>query len=139
MKREINITTQHLPVVLTDAELLAMGKQQADKSLAWAALEADRKRTADNFKARQSAIEAEASVLASQISCGYIYRDVPCTEYLGEPEPGQKRVVRDDTLEVVSIERMTAAEMQRLLPLEPAPGEVVTDTGTPGTENPANN
>ncbi len=114
-KIETKKSKRLLRVVLTKEELLAAGKTQADKSLELGTLEADRKRTADDFKAKISAIESEVGQLANKVSTGYEYRDVTCTEYLGDPEPDKKRIVRDDTGEEVSVENMTESEMQKEL------------------------
>ena len=114
-KIETKKTKRLLRVMLTKEELLVAGKTQADKSLELGTLEADRKRTADDFKAKISAIESEVGQLANKVSTGYEYRDVTCTEYLGDPEPDKKRIIRDDTGEEVAIENMTESEMQREL------------------------
>ena len=115
IKVESKVTRRWLRVVLTNEELLAAGKLHADRSIEFAALENDRKRIADEFKAKTSAIEAEACALAAKISSGYEFRYVPCTEYLGEPAADKKRVIRNDTGAEIGVEDMTAAEMQREL------------------------
>ena len=119
MAKKIKIETKKskrtLRVVLTSGELLGLGKTQADKLNELGAIENDRKRIADEFKAKASALEAAVADLANKISSGYEFRSVGCTEYLGEPEPTQKRIVRDDTGEVVGIEEMNSAELQREL------------------------
>jgi len=83
IKVEMKSSRRWLRVNLTNEELLAAGKLHADRSIEFAALENDRKRIADEFKAKTSAIEAEACALAAKISSGYEFRYVPCTEYLG--------------------------------------------------------
>jgi hypothetical protein len=114
-KLETKKTKRLLRVVLTRDELLAAGKSQADKLIELGALENDRKRIADDFKAKMSALEAESANLANQISSGYVFRQVSCTEHLGTPEPTQKEIFRDDTGERVGVEEMNASEMQREL------------------------
>ena len=115
IKVEMKSSRRWLRVNLTNEELLAAGKLHADRSIEFSALENDRKRIADEFKAKTSAIEAEACALAAKISSGYEFRYVPCTEYLGEPAADKKRVVRNDTGAEVGVEDMTTAEMQREL------------------------
>ena len=122
IKVESKVTRRWLRVVLTNEELLAAGKLHADRSIEFAALENDRKRIADEFKAKTSAIEAETCVLATKISSGYEFRYVPCTEYLGEPAADKKRVIRNDTGAEIGVEDMTAAEMQRELIAGEQPG-----------------
>ncbi len=115
IKAETKTSRRWLRVTLSQDELLAAGKLQADKSLELGVIEGDRKRIADDFKAKTSALEAELGSLAGKISTGYEFRYVGCTEYLGEPAADQKRVIRNDTGEVVGVEPMTEAEMQREL------------------------
>jgi hypothetical protein len=100
---------------LTSTELLAAGKAQADAAMNLIALENDRKRVADDFKAKVSAVESTLQVLASTVSTGYEYRNVTCTETLGVPECDKKTVTRDDTGEQVAVEDMTQADLQREL------------------------
>ena len=114
-KIETKTSRRWLRVTLTQEELLAAGKLQADKSLELSVIDGDRKRVVDDFKAKTSAIESELASLAGKISTGYEFRYVNCTETLGEPAADKKRVVRQDTGELVGIEDLTAAEMQREL------------------------
>ena len=114
-KIETKKSKRWLRCTLTDTEKLQSGKTQADKAIELMQLENDAKRVAAEFKAKVSACEAELQVLANKISSGYEHRNVTCIEYLGDPEPDKKRVVRDDTLEQIAIEEMSQAEMQREL------------------------
>lgn len=109
-KRKI---VRFLKCQLTPTEILEAGRQQAGKYSEHVRVESDRKRVADDFKAKLSALEAEIGSLAGKIECGYEYRNVPCEAQLGTPEPGKKRILRLDTLEEVAVEDMTAEEMQR--------------------------
>lgn len=115
MKNETRKETRFLRVTLTQDELLAAGKQQADTAIHLAQIEADQKRTADDFKAKKSSASAELAILASKISSGYEMKNVSCTVRFDDPETGRKTVTRDDTHEIVAIEPMTPAEMQREL------------------------
>lgn len=105
---------------LTDEEKLAAGKTQADKAIEKIALENDAKRVGTDFKAKISAVEADLQVLANKISSGYEHRNVVCTEFLGDPEPDKKRIVRDDTGEQVAVHEMSTSELQRELLNAPA-------------------
>jgi elongation factor P hydroxylase len=114
-KTETKKSKRLLRVVLTREELLVAGKEQADKAIELGALESDLKRVTADFKAKIAAVDARLQSLAGVISSGYEYRNVTCTEYLGDPEPDKKRIVRDDTGEQVGLEEMSQAEMQREL------------------------
>lgn len=109
--------TRFLRCTLTRDELLEAGKNQADKAIELAQLEADKKRVMDDFKAKTSSLDAEVAQLASKISSGYEFRNVACTVWLDEPKTGMKRITRDDTSEGLGVEAMTPAELQRNLPV----------------------
>jgi hypothetical protein len=114
-KIETKKSKRNLRVNLDQSELLTYGKRQADLLLELNRIEADKKRIIDDFKSKTSAVEADVQILSNALSTGYEYRDVNCTEYLGDPEPDCKRIVRDDIGEQVAVEKMTAMEMQREL------------------------
>jgi len=114
-KIETKKTTRYLQCQLTTAELLEAGKAQADTSIALGVLENDRKRVVDEFKAKASALEAKGVLYAGMVATGYTFRDVACTEYLGEPSATKKTIVREDTGAQVAIEDMTQSELQREL------------------------
>lgn len=118
---------------LTPTEILEAGRQQASKHTEYVRVESDRKRVADDFKAKLSALDAEIGSLAGKIECGYEYRNVDCVATLGVPRPGKKRVVRLDTNEEVGVEDMTPEEMQRdLIALDAARDEApAADSGDP--------
>jgi len=114
-KSDTKKSKRWLRVQLEREELLAAGKEQADKLTERARLDEDLKRIKDDFKAKISALDARINTLTSVVSTGYEYRNVSCTERLGEPAADKKRVIRDDTGEQIGVEDMTQAEMQREL------------------------
>jgi hypothetical protein len=114
-KADTKKSKRWLRVQLSREELLSAGKEQADKLTERSRLDEDLKRIKDDFKAKISALDARINTLTSVVSTGYEYRNVTCTEHLGEPAADKKRVVRDDTGEQIGIEEMTQAEMQREL------------------------
>lgn len=117
---ETKQTKQFLRCNLSRDELLEYGKVQAEKIQELARVEADLKRVQADFKAKIVALDAEIVDLSNKVASGYEFRDVTCTVFLGLPTPNQKRTVRDDTGEDVSVEYMTPDEMQRLIPgIEP--------------------
>lgn len=120
-KPEVRKEKRFLRCTLTQEELLAAGKNQADKHGELCRTEADKKRIVADIGAKIAALEAELGSLAGKITSGYEFRDVPCTVYLGTPEPDKKTIVRDDSGETVGIEAMTPAEMQRELLNEQKP------------------
>lgn len=118
---KIETTTRHLRCVLTEKEILEVGKQSAELTRAIIALEDDKARISKDFGARIAEKEAQRSVLTDKIISGYEFRDVPCVVRLNDPKPGSKTIVRNDTIDVVAIELMNPDEMQEKLPLEDPP------------------
>jgi len=114
-KPDTKKSKRYLRVQLSREELLAAGKEQADKLNERTRLDEDLKRIKDDFKAKISALDARINTLTGSVSTGYEYRNVSCTEFLGEPAADKKRIVRDDTMEQIGIEDMNAQEMQREL------------------------
>ncbi len=137
-KIEIKKTTRYLQCQLTTAELLEAGKAQADTSIALGVLENDRKRIMDELKAKASALEAKGCVYAGMVATGYVFRDVPCTEFLGDPKPTKKTIMREDTGAQVAIEDLTESELQRELVAlgnEPTSEQPMNPVVTPETQD----
>ena len=108
-KENINLQYRFSP-----EELQTLGKDLAEAQIQSQQLEADRKRVADEWKARISAKEAEIASLSNKVSSGYEYRDIPCEITIGEPV-GKKTARRLDTGEVVWVRDPTEGERQRTL------------------------
>lgn len=113
VRKIIKKENRFLKCILTHEELFEAGKTQADKHGELTRVEADAKRVASDFKARIDALKAELGCLAGKITAGYEHRDVVCRVEYDEPEIGKKRIIREDTFELVGIENMTGSEMQR--------------------------
>jgi hypothetical protein len=113
MKIERRKESRFLRCDLTETELLAAGKEQAQKTIQLAQIEADKKRVVDDFKAKESEVKAALSNLASKVASGYEFRDVTCTVHYDDPSEGKKSVHRDDSGALVAIEDMSPSEMQR--------------------------
>lgn len=107
---------RHLKCELTDAEILASGRELADKQAELAALENEKKRITSDFGAKIKSKEIDVSILTRRVQSGYEFRDVDCYELLDDPKPGKKTVFRCDSDSMVCIEDMSATEMQRELP-----------------------
>ena len=108
---------RHLRVSFTEAELLAKGRLLAEATGMLTGLENDKKRVVADYSAKMAAVVAEIQLASSAIATGYEFRMVPCTEWLGDPEPGKKSVYRDDTDALVGLEEMTQSDLQRRLPV----------------------
>lgn len=112
--------TQHLPVKLTDAELLACGMNNATARKQIAQMERELKAAQQKIKADVEALEAVIDVNTECISTGRQERPVECVILLDTPKRGQKTTYRLDTLESVRTETMTGEESQRMMRLEEA-------------------
>lgn len=112
---ETKKTNRQLKCILTKEELLVKGKQAAEKTIELGALEQDKKRIMDDFKAKISGVEADLGILANAVNTGTEFRSVECIEYFGDPSPEKKRIVRQDTGDEVGVEFMSSTEMQREL------------------------
>lgn len=118
-RTETKKSKRNLRCELTDAELLASGKELAEKTSALRVLADDAKRSAADFKAKVTAAESEISVLSNRVNTGYEFRIVTCTERFDTPRVGKKKITRDDTKELIGVEDMTQSEMQRELNIVP--------------------
>jgi hypothetical protein len=108
-------------------ELRQLGKDLAEAQIALRQLDDDRKRIADEWKARISAKEAEIASLSNKVSSGYEYRDIPCEITLNEPI-GKKTARRTDTGEVAWVRDLTENERQRTLDFSEPSGDSAADT-----------
>jgi hypothetical protein len=111
IKNEVRKIVEHLDVELTDEELLQCGSMMADAEYKYAALDREKKASAESFKERmdreQHIINDNARLIKEKIE----RRPVDCHVTLNEPE-GQKTCVRLDTGEVVWIKPLTEDEKQ---------------------------
>lgn len=117
---EINHTKRHLRVELTMQELLNVASDLAANQVTLAWLKSEQKRIAAEMSAKIKGKELDVQLLTAKIQERSEYRDIDCAEHLDTPIPGRKTIVRIDTGEHITIEDMTAAEMQRNLEMEPA-------------------
>jgi hypothetical protein len=115
--RKENINLQYK---FTHDERLALGTELAEAQIVLRQLDDDRKRVADEWKARISAKEAEIASLSNKVSSGYEYRDIPCEITINEPV-GKKTARRTDTNEVAWVRDLTDSERQRTLDFEETP------------------
>lgn len=117
IETEIKRAQRNLPCRLTREELLEKGKTQAELLKRKGELENEKKRCADDFKARLSEVDSQMTVLSNEISTGVQYRNVPITIVIGEPDADHKTISRDDTCEVIETSNLTPEERQLILPM----------------------
>lgn len=81
-------------------------------------IEAEKKKNADHYKDRIAGHQARADELSRKVRDGKEWRDVECEVLLGSPDREHKQTIRLDTGETIRTERMTAADLQLLMPLD---------------------
>jgi hypothetical protein len=108
----IKKSKRNLRVQFTKDELLAIGKELGESNNGLADLEDEKARVVSDFEAKIKAAEAHISMATNKLTSGYEYRDVPVTINMHTPQTGKKTTWRDDTGEIVSVEDMTADELQ---------------------------
>lgn len=106
--------TKTLHCRLTDTELLVLGDEMACAMGAVTTLEANKKQSADDFKAQIEKKYAEIGDLAGKVRTKEIDRAVECTVTV-DFEHRCVRTVRDDTGEIIEERAMTATECQAAL------------------------
>lgn len=107
-----------LPCRLTSDEENAKGKELAALHTKLQVLEQRKKAFNDDIKSQIAGAEANISTLSQQIGTGIEHRDVNCFWRYDQPQPGDKTLVREDTMEIVRIDEMTDDDKQAELDLE---------------------
>jgi len=119
----MKVTSQYLKYTFSEKELKNTAQLLANETKNTRELEEAKKSAMSDFAAKIALSKANVSKYATGISNGYEYRDVECEIRLGEPEPGQKTIIRRDTKEVVDVDIMTADELQGELEFQEANGK----------------
>jgi hypothetical protein len=110
--------TEYLKCDLTDAEIADTARELARANARRQAVEQQKKEVDSQLKSEIEAANTVISRLSTLINTGHEYRNIDCRVELDTPEPGQKRVVRLDTGEEVSVKRMTDADRQMVIDLQ---------------------
>lgn len=108
-------TKRELRYYLTRDEQIEVGKKHAEATVELRTLEADKKRSNQDYAARIAAVDASQERLAEVVTTGYELREITCGVYLDNPEKGRKTIKRLDTFETVAVEEMTSVDMQRTM------------------------
>ena len=106
------LITKHLRCNLTESELLMSGKELAETTHELAQLDADKKRVVSDFAAKITERQSRINRLSGVISTGYEFRDVECTVYYHSPRTGEKETFRNDTNDLIAVEKMSPFECQ---------------------------
>lgn len=115
--KEIKKESLNLQYKFNAEELRILGHDLAEAQIQLRQLNDDRKRVADEWKAKISTKEAEIASLSNKVSSGYEFRQIPCEITLNEPI-NKKTIRRLDTGEIVGIQELSDYERQRTLKFE---------------------
>lgn len=120
MSKQTHITNRDLPCQLTDAEKAELSEEMAKAEIG---IE-DLKSQVQNLNTEKRKLGGHLNALAHQLDDGAQERSVEC-HWVEDLPHGVKRLVRQDTQEVVEEETLTSADLQEELPGSEA-GEVVS-------------
>lgn len=112
---EVRKIKRSLKCKFTDAEILQLGKDLAEKTELYGQIEADKKQITKEFDAKLAEAEAQIRSASGKVQSGNEYRSVDCTETFGEPDESRKTIRRLDTDEIVEVRELTTEEKQRTL------------------------
>lgn len=115
--------TRELREDFTDADKLEMGTSLAEKLVAIATVEAEKKSADSVFNKRRAELEAEVESVAARYNKGYEMAQIGCDIRYNDPSPGQKTFYRMDTAALVETVEMSWEEKQEELQfnLTPSP------------------
>lgn len=103
---------QFLKYEFSEKEIHDKGVEMARMSSEIKTIQNEAQATAKQFSAQISSKSSEMELLMNHINNGHEHRYVDCTTTHHVPESGMKTTVRNDTGEVVTIQKMTTEEMQ---------------------------
>lgn len=110
------------PCELTEEEKAETANKLALNVAEYNEVEEDKKAVVQNYNERLKLLRTLQTKWAKEVETGLEERPVVCEWDYHSPERGQKRLIRQDTFEVVEVQRMTeydeeayAAEMQPTL------------------------
>ena len=109
---------EHLPVALSDQELLEHGAEAAELAEGITTLEADFKIAKEDHKDEVTGLNRELKRHLRIIRGKEEDRPVPCSWEFNTPTKGSKTLVRGDNGETVRVEVMEDEDLQGTLPLE---------------------
>lgn len=112
--RHIEMSLRH---TFTEKETLALARTLAEKNNELNQAEEEKKSVTSQLKAKIDGISARVTEVSTKITTGYEYRMTKCTVKYHTPRPGMKRLIREDTNDVIEDAEMTDAEKQGELPL----------------------
>lgn len=108
-------TKEYLRYDFTDAEKLANAQELGRHVQELRAIERRKAEVTAELSLSVKHKTGLVDEISTQVTNGYIYRDVDCEVHMDTPGDGMKTVIRLDTGENVSVERMSESERQMVL------------------------
>lgn len=106
---------ENLKTRLSESELKEYAKTLSEKYLEHGQLEADKKGVVAEYKAKTDTLEGQLSLLSQKVSTQHEWRDVEC-HWDYDWKTDKKRLVREDTGEIVREDKITQQDRQKLFP-----------------------
>ena len=116
--RKIELQLRHQ---FTQKETLEIAKKMAEANRDLALALEEKKAITTQLKAKCEGIASRVAEAAGKINSGFEYRLTSVTVKYHTPKTGAKRLIRDDTGEILEEEAMSQAELQDELPLNLSP------------------
>lgn len=107
---------EYLPCILTDQEILKYSRELAKQSQDLGATEDRKKNVMADITAQIKKLEAEININARKISTGEEHRPVKCIWEINYTR-GFKKLIRQDTMEVIKQKEIEQAERQITSPV----------------------
>lgn len=104
--------TEYLRYTFSDPELLDLSKQLARKLAEEERAERELKEVTTQLKSVVTLKEGEVHSLSGLVQNGYEYRMIDCEIFFDMPERGKKTMIRIDTREIVSEQKMSGDDLQ---------------------------
>jgi hypothetical protein len=113
---------ENLKTRLSAKELADYAQTLSEKYIDNVQLEADKKGLVAEYKAKIDVILGEMGLLSQKVSTQHEWRDVEC-HWAYNWKTDKKELVREDTGEIVRVDKISQADRQRLFPLEIKKGD----------------
>ncbi len=111
MSKDSYTTKRHLPVRLTNEELLEISKELAKDSQDVQELDNKKKEVNADFTAQMNRMKSCIEIASRKISTGEEYRDIKCSVEINVKEM-KKTIIRTDTGKTIKEEKLTTEDLQ---------------------------
>lgn len=107
-----------LPCALTQAEILDASDKHVAALQAIKELEAQKNSAKKQYDSQIAIEDGKSQRYCNMLLTKCEHREITCVVEYHTPDDGRKTIRRTDTNDIVAVEMMTAADLQRCLPLD---------------------